>query len=233
MSKPVCVILGAGPGNGQSFAKKFSDEGYEVALCSRDKEKLNRISKDIKNSHIFQYDATDAEGGKKVLRMIKERLGNINVLIYNAGAGQFANIEDATLQGFENAWEINTKGLFVAAKEVIPIMRESGSGNIVIIGATASLRGGANFLPFASAKAAQRSLSQSLARHLGKENIHVSYVVIDGVIGLEKTKENMPDKPDNYFMNADDIAESVYFLTQQPKSAWTFEMDLRPFGENW
>lgn len=233
MSKPVCVILGAGPGNGQSFAKKFSDEGYEVALCSRDEEKLNKISKDIKNSHVFQYDATDVEGSKKVLRMIKERLGNINVLIYNAGAGQFANIDDATLEGLANAWEVNTKGLFVAAKEVIPIMREAGSGNIVVVGATASLRGGANFLPFASAKAAQRSLSQSLAKHLGKENIHVSYVIIDGVIGLERTKENMPGKPDDYFMDPDEIAKSVYFVTQQPKSAWTFELDLRPFGENW
>ncbi len=233
MSKSVCVILGAGPGNGQSFAKKFSNEGYEVALCSRDEEKLVRISKDIKNSHVFQYDATDIEGAKKVLRMIKERLGNINVLIYNAGAGQFANIDDATLEGLEQAWEVNTKGLFVAAKEVIPIMRESGAGNIVVIGATASLRGGANFLPFASAKAAQRSLSQSLAKHLGKDNIHVSYIIIDGVIGLERTKENMPDKPEDSFMNPDEIAESVYFITKQPKSAWTFELDLRPFRENW
>lgn len=233
MHRPVCVILGAGPGNGKAFGKKFSAMGFEVALCSRNVEKLESLSKDIENSQVFEYDATSDESGRKVLRMIKERIGPVNVLIYNAGAGQFANIDGADVNSLQQAWEVNTKGLFVAAKEVLPSMRESGSGNIVVIGATASLRGGANFLPFASAKAAQRSLSQSLARHLGKENIHVSYVIIDGVIGKDTTKENMPDKPDDYFMNADDIAESVYFLTTQPKSSWTFELDLRPYGENW
>lgn len=233
MSKPVCVILGAGPGNGRAFGKKFSSEGYEVALCSRNLEKLERISGEIGNPHIFQYDATDSDGAVKTLRMIRERLGPVRVLIYNAGAGQFANIDGADVNSLQSAWEVNTKGLFVAAKEITPHMRNSGGGNIVVIGATASLRGGANFLPFASAKAAQRSLAQSLARHLGKDNIHVSYVIVDGVIGKEETRKKLSDKPDDFFMKADDIAESVYFLTKQPKSSWTFELDLRPFGENW
>ena len=112
-------------------------------------------------------------------------------------------------------------------------MRAKGEGNIIIIGATASLRGNIGTVPFASAKAAQRSLAQSLAKTLGPENIHVSYVIVDGVIGLERTKKNMSDKPEDFFMNPDHIAESVYFLSRQPKSAWTFELDLRPFGEKW
>ncbi|TMR70082.1 SDR family NAD(P)-dependent oxidoreductase, partial [Streptococcus pseudopneumoniae] len=113
-----------------------------------------------------------------------------------------------------------------------PDLRSSG-GNIVIIGATASLRGGINTVPFASAKSAQRSLAQSLAKSLGPEGIHVCYVIVDGVINLETTRRNMPDKPDDFFMNPDDIADSVYFLTEQKETAWTFELDLRPFGEKW
>jgi len=123
--------------------------------------------------------------------------------------------------------------LFVTVQEVLPDMRKAGGGNIVVSGATASLRGGANAAPFASAKAAQRSLAQSMARHLGPEKIHVSYVIIDGMIDIPYIREMMPDKPTEYFLSPDDIAAAVFHLTQQPPSAWTFELDVRPFGEKW
>ena len=160
-------------------------------------------------------------------------MGSISVLIYNAGAGAFANIDETTIESFQRAWEVNARGLLVVAKQVIPQMRRLQSGQIVIIGATASLKGGANFTPFASAKAAQYNLAQSMARYLGPEKIHVSVVIIDGIIGLERTRKAMPDKPDDYFMRPSDIAESIFFLTQQQSSAQTFELDLRPFGEKW
>ena len=233
MGKKVCAVVGVGPGNGVSIAKKFAEEDYEVALCSRNMEFLENISKDISNSYPFEYDVTDIKAGEKVVSEITEKIGNIDVLVYNAGAGQFANIDKATVDTFQSAWEVNARGLFLAAKAVIPVMRAKGEGNIIIIGATASLRGNIGTVPFASAKAAQRSLAQSLAKTLGPENIHVSYVIVDGVIGLERTKKNMSDKPEDFFMNPDHIAESVYFLSRQPKSAWTFELDLRPFGEKW
>lgn len=233
MSKPVCTVIGVGPGNGVSFAKKFSDEGYDVAICSRNIDFLNKISSDISNTHPYKFDVSSIEDHEKVFSEIQSQLGPVDVVIYNAGAGQFAGIDTATVESFQSAWEVNARGLFSAAKAVIPGMREKGNGNIVVIGATASLRGNVNTLPFASAKAAQRSLAQSLGKILGPENIHVSYVIVDGVIGLETTKKHMPDKPDDYFMDPEEIAESVYFLTQQPKSAWTFELDLRPFGEKW
>ncbi len=233
MSKPVCAVIGVGPGNGVSFAKKFSDEGYDVAICSRNMDFLNKVASEISNTYPFQFDVSNNEEANRVFSEIYEKIGPVDVVIYNAGAGQFAGIDTATVESFQSAWEVNARGLFTAAKALIPGMREKGSGNIVVIGATASIRGNVNTLPFASAKAAQRSLAQSLGKILGPENIHVSYVIVDGVIGLETTKEHMPDKPDDYFMEPDDIAESVYFLTQQPKSAWTFELDLRPFGEKW
>ncbi len=233
MSKGVCVVVGVGPGNGAAIGAQFAANGYRVALCARNKERLNEISGKIKGSRAFSYEVKDAEASSKVFAQIREQVGPVNVLIYNAGAGAFANIDDATLESFQDAWEINCRGLFHTVKEVLPDMRAAGSGNIVIIGATASIKGGANFAPFASAKAAQRGLAQSLARYLGPEKIHVSYVILDGIVNLQRTRQQMPGKPDEFFMEPSQIAETVYFLTQQPSQAWTFELDLRPFSEKW
>lgn len=233
MSKPVCAIVGAGPGNGAAFARKFAAEGHAVALCARNEARLKAFEQDIPGTQAFACDVHDPASIKTAFERIDADLGPVSVLIYNAGAGQFANIDDATAETFQAAWEVNARGLFLAAKAVLDDMRELGGGSIIVIGATASLRGGAGFAPFASAKAAQRSLAQSMARHLGAENIHVAYLIIDGMIDLHRTRAAMPDRPDEDFMQPADIAESVYFLTQQPKSAWTFELDLRPFGEKW
>lgn len=233
MNKPVCVIVGVGSGNGASFARKFASEGYRVAMLSRNMKYLNELADEIPDSKTYQYDVTKIEQTEEVFSRIESEMGTISILVYNAGAGAFANIEDADVESFQRAWEVNAKGLFVVAKKVIPQMRQLGGGSIVIIGATASIKGGANFAPFASAKAAQRSLAQSMARFLDPEQIHVSYIIVDGVIDLDRTRKAMPDKPDDYFINPDDLAESVWFLTQQQPSAWTFELDLRPFGEKW
>ena len=233
MNKPVCAIIGVGSGNGASFARKFAGEGYRVALLSRNMEYLEQLAEEIADSKAYQYDVTKIERSAEIFSRVESEMGAISVLIYNAGAGAFNNIEDADVESFQRAWEVNARGLFVAAKQVIPQMRKLEGGNIVIIGATASLKGGANFTPFASAKAAQRSLAQSMARYLDSEKIHVSYIIVDGVINLDRTRKAMPDKPDDYFINPDHLAESVWFLTQQPSSAWTFELDLRPFGEKW
>lgn len=231
--KGVCAILGVGPGNGAALAEKFSREGYAVALCSRNRERLEQIASGIDNAEVYEYDAHDTEAPQRVFTQISERQGPVDILIYNAGAGVFASIDDATAEEFQAAWEVNARGLFLAAKAVLPDMRAGGGGNIVVIGATASIKANAGFAPFASAKSAQRALAQSMAKHLGPEKIHVSYVIIDGVIDLERAREWLPDKPDDFFMDAGQIAESVYFLTRQPSQAWTFELDLRPYGEKW
>jgi len=231
--KGVCAIVGVGPGNGTALARKFSTEGYKVALCSRNLERLQEIAADIDNASVFQYDVKDVKVPQKVFPQIRDQLGPVNILIYNAGSGKFASIDEATTTEFQDAWEVNARGLFTAVQGVLPDMRASGGGNIVVIGATASIKASAGFAPFASAKAAQRALSQSMAKYLGPEKIHVSYVIIDGVIDLEQTRKWLPDKPDDFFMQADQIAESVYFLTQQSCQAWSFELDLRPHGEKW
>lgn len=233
MNKPVCVIVGVGSGNGVSLSRKFASEGYRVAMLSRNIDYLQELEGEIPGSQAYQYDVTQTDKAAEIFGRIESEMGGISVVVYNAGAGAFANIEEATVESFQRAWEINARGLFVVAQQVIPQMRQIGGGNMVIIGATASIKGGANFTPFASAKAAQRSLAQSMARYLDPEKIHVSYVIVDGIINLERTRKAMPDKPEDYFINPDDLAESVWFLTQQPSSAWTFELDLRPFGEKW
>jgi NAD(P)-dependent dehydrogenase (short-subunit alcohol dehydrogenase family) len=129
--------------------------------------------------------------------------------------------------------EATEADLLACARAALPQLRQHDRGAIMVTGASAAWRGRANTAPFASAKAAQRSLAQSLARQLGPEQIHVAYVVIDGVIDLPRTREKMPDKPDEFFLNPDAIADSVWALVQQDQSAWTFELDLRPFGESW
>ena len=151
MSKPVCVIIGVGPGNGLSFAKRFSKQGYSVALCSRSLERLKEYSNQIEDAYAFEYDVTDVKAAEKVFSEIRERLGPVSVLIYNAGAGEFSNIDRATVESFQRAWEVNARGLFSAAKAALPDLRSSKKSNIVVIGATASLRGGINTVPFASA----------------------------------------------------------------------------------
>jgi NAD(P)-dependent dehydrogenase (short-subunit alcohol dehydrogenase family) len=233
MSKPVCVVVGAGPGNGAAIGARFAAGGYTVALCARDAARLNRIASGIEGASAFTCDVRDPESVAGILNQIAEEFGSLNVLVYNAGAGAFASIDDATLEQFQAAWEVNTRGLFLATKAALPHLRACGGGSIVVIGATASVKGGADFVPFASAKAGQRGLAQSLARYLGPEGIHVSYLVLDGIVNLPVTRERMPDHPDQFFMEPAQIADTVFFLARQPTQAWTFELDLRPFGEKW
>jgi NADP-dependent 3-hydroxy acid dehydrogenase YdfG len=235
MDKPVCAIAGVGPANGASFARKFSAAGYAVALMARSADYVTALAGELDDARGYGCDMRDAEAITATCARIREQMGPVDTLVYNAGSGLFGNIDTVSVAEFEDAWRSNTLGCLVSAQNVIPDMRSAGHGNIIVIGATASVRGGADFLAFASAKAAQRSLAQSMARLLGTEGIHVGYVIIDGVIDTERARamEFFSDKPDDYFLQADDIAEAVYYMTQQQRSAWTFELDVRPFGESW
>ena len=233
MTKPVCVIVGVGPGNGASFARKFRQQGYQLVILARNEAYLAELSRQLDGAPFYSCDVTKVTQVESVFQKILRQFGEVDTLIYNAGAGQFKNVEDTTVEEFERSWQINALGCFVACKQLLPAMIDAGRGNFVVIGATASLRGSAKAAPFASAKAAQRSLAQSMARHLGPKGIHVSYVIVDGVIDLPRTRKHLVEKPDEFFLKPDDIAQSVFTLVRQPRSAWTFELDLRPFGEKW
>ena len=233
MAQPVCAIVGIGPGNGEALTRKFAGEGYQLALCSRTQERIDTLAAATSGAKAFRYDAADPDSAVPIFKQIEDELGPVSVLVYNAGPGEFISFDDTSLEQLRSAWEVNTQGLFCATQAVLPQMRAHGGGDIVVIGATASVRGGAKAAPFAAAKAAQRSLAQSMARHLGPEGIHVSLVIIDGVIDIPSTRKAMPNHEDDYFMAPEAIADSVFALTQQHASAWSFEIDLRPYGEKW
>ncbi len=170
--------------------------------------------------------------GKTMARVAHE-LGPVNVLVHNAAAGafnQFMDVEPATL---ELTFRTNVMSLLHLGQAVVPDMLEAGRGDILVIGNTSAWRGSANFAAFAPTKAAQRILAQSMARSLGPQGIHVAYIVVDAVIDVPWTRKMNPKRPDEFFIQPSDIAESVFLLSQQNPSAWTFEMDLRPFGEKW
>lgn len=233
MNDSVCAVVGVGPGNGAAFARHFAKEGHAVALLARQSDTIGALATELPRARAYSCDVTAPGDIEDSFGAIASELGPIETLVYNAGSGMWGNIEEISAEQLENSWQINTRGLFQATRQVLPAMVEAGRGNIVVIGATASLRGGANFAAFASAKAAQRSLAQSMARHLGPKGIHVSLVIIDGVVDIPRTREMFPDRADDSFLKPEHIADTVYQLTRQPASAWTFEVDLRPATENW
>ena len=176
---------------------------------------------------------TDAASLAAAVAAIRRDLGPVDTLVYNAGSGTWGNLDALEADDLRACLEVNAIGLFAAAKAVVPDMRQAGRGAIVVIGAGAALRGRPGTIAFAAGKAAQRSVAQSLARQLGPENIHVAYVVLDGVVDLETTRARMSDKPPEFFLASAGVAEAVYALAAQDRQAWTFELDLRPFGESW
>ncbi|MFE8071888.1 SDR family NAD(P)-dependent oxidoreductase [Marinobacteraceae bacterium S3BR75-40.1] len=231
--KQTCAIVGIGPGNGRALVKRFTQEGYDVAMLSRDPDYLQEMEQAYPSARGYPCDATEEQAVRQAFQQIEHDLGPVWTLVYNAGAGVFKSAEDCTAEEFEQTWRVNTLGLFNASRAALPQLRQHDQANLMVTGASAAWRGRARTAPFASAKAAQRSLAQSLARQLGPENIHVGYLVIDGVIDLPRTRKMLPDKPDDFFIQADAVADAIWTLCQQPRSGWTFELDLRPFGESW
>ena len=229
MAKPVCAIVGIGPKNGEAFARTFSDKGYALALLSRTTDFSASLAAELGDARAYACDAGDPDSIEAAFTEIADDLGPVDVLVYNAGSGSWKTIEELSVADFTQAFNVNALGAMVAAQQVIPGMKEKGSGNIVFVGATASLRGVPFTAGFAPAKAAQRILAQSMAKHLAPLGIHVSVMIIDGQI----------DDPGGDAANRGtrldprDIAAAAFSLTTQPRSAWSFEIDLRPMNEKW
>ncbi len=233
MSKPVCVVAGAGPGNGAAIARRFALEGYAVALIARSDEFSRELAAGLDGARAYRCDVADPAQVERTFAAIGSDLGVVDILVYNAGSGTWGSVEDVELEAFERAWRVNVLGAFAASRQVIPAMKRKGAGGIIFIGATASRRGAAKTAAFAPAKAAQRSLAESMAKHLGPGGIHVAVVIIDGVVDLPRTRQAMPEKADDFFVKPAAVAEIVWQLTRQDRSAWSFEVDARPFAEKW
>jgi NAD(P)-dependent dehydrogenase (short-subunit alcohol dehydrogenase family) len=234
MNHPVCVVVGVGPGNGAALVRRFAREGYAVAIVSRGAEFTTALATELgAAARSYPCDAADPTALARTFSSIRADLGEVDVLVYNAGSGVWGTVEEISPDALESTWRVNALGALVAAQEVIPAMKSRGQGTIVYIGATASRRGGPRSAAFSSAKGAQRLLAESMARHLWPTGIHVALVVIDGVVDLPRTRERMPDRPDEFFVKPDDVASCVLSIVRQPRSAWSFEVEARPFGEQW
>lgn len=229
----VCVVAGVGPGTGRACVERFARGGYRTAMLARDTERLELLAREIPNSRAFACDVCDPASVKAAFDALRAELGPVDVLIYNAAAGSFQPFMELEPAVLEQNFRTNTMGLLHCGKIAATDMLERGAGAIVITGNTAARRGVPRYAGFAPTKAAQRILGESMARDLGPKGVHVSYLVIDAVISVPWTRERWPDLPDEYFAMPADIAETVWHLAHQPKSAWSFETEVRPFGEKW
>lgn len=232
-NSPVCAVVGIGPGNGAAFARRFAKEGYRVALLARSTGLSESLAKELPGARAIACDVGDAASVDKAFAEIEREMGEVDVVIYNAGRGVWGTVEDITADDFDSCFRINALGALLVAKKVVPAMKKKGRGAFVFVGATASRRGGAKTAAFAPAKAAQRALAESMARHLWPSGVHVALIVLDGVVDLPNTRKQMPYKPDTFFVKPDDMADVAMGLVNQKPSAWSFEVEARPFGETW
>ena len=231
--KKVAVVAGVGPGIGGALAGRFAEAGYAVAMLARNREALDALEREVDGARGYACDVGSAESVARAFAAIRTDLGDADALLYNAGSGVFADVETITPEQFEASWRVNAYGALLCAREVIPAMKKAARGSIVFTGATASRRGMPRTAAFAPAKAAQRSLAESMARSLWPAGIHVSLIIVDGAVDLPRTRQAMPDKPDSYFVKPAAVAETAYQLTCQDRSAWSFEVEARPFAERW
>lgn len=232
-TKPLCVVIGVGFGNGAALVGKFVHAGYRVAMIARSRPVMDELETLFAGCQGFTCDAGDTEALDACLARIAADHGPVEVLVYNAGKGVWGDALAVSPEEFEAAWRTNTLGSYAAARAVLPAMIERGRGTIVFIGATASRRGGAKSVAFAAAKAAQRSLAESLARAFGPAGIHAALIVVDGIVAEPLMLERFKDKPRGFFVEPLDIAEMALMLVRQPRSTWSFELEARPYAEAW
>jgi len=233
MAKRVCIITGVGPGTGSALARRFAAGGYQVALLARTESRLRELAAELPDARAYPCDVADEAKVAATLARVASDVGPASVLIHNAvgGAwGDFLEIEPAVLQ---RNFEINTMALLYLARGVAPAMLRAGEGTILVTGNTSAYRGRANFAGFAPTKAAQRVLAESLARSLGPKGIHVAYLAIDAVIDVPWTRQQLHDKPDEFFAKPSAIADVAFGLAHQDRSAWAFDVVVRPYCEPW
>ena len=233
MDAKVCVVAGVGPGNGTAFTRKFAGGGYRVAMLARTRERLTALEAEIPGSKGYAVDIGDAAAVKATFDRIHADLGPVDVLVHNAAAGAFTSFMETPPEMLEMTLRTNTMSLLHLGQQAAADMLKRGAGAIIVIGNTSAWLGVANYAAFAPSKAAQRILAQSMARSLGPQGVHVAYVVVDAVIDVPWARSVFSDRPDEFFCQPSAIADTVFHLAHQDRSAWSFEVDLRPFGEKW
>lgn len=227
------LITGVGPGTGSAIVRKFATNGYDVAMIARNEERLAQIEAEFPSATAYPVDVADAARFQATLEKITSGFGAPDVVIHNAVSGAFGSFMQIDPTAVELNFRTNVMALLQLARHVAPAMIKSGTGAIIATGNTSAFRGKNNFAGFAPTKAAQRILAESIARELGPHGVHVAYLVIDAVIDVGWTRAALPDAPDDFFIQPSDIADEVWHLTHQPKSARSFNVEIRPFREVW
>ena len=240
-NKQAALVIGAGDATGGAIAKRFAREGLVACVTRRSADKLQPLVEAIRaeggQALGFASDARKEEDVIKLVDNIERDVGPIEVMVFNIGANVPSSILEETARKYFKIWEMACFSGFLAGREVAKRMVTRGRGTILFTGATAGLRGSANFAAFAGAKHALRALAQSMARELGPKGIHVAHVVVDGAIDTEFIRENFPEryalKDQDGILNPEHIAENYWYLHTQPRDAWTHELDPRPWIERW
>ncbi len=232
MAKPVCLITGVGDGTGAALARRFA-ETYRVAMLARNEQRLRSLEDDLAGSRAYFCDVGDLTALEAVVESVRAEMGSPHVLVHNAVSATWNTFLEADVADLERNFRVNTMSLYYLARALAPAMIDAGSGAMVVTGNTAAHRGIASYAAFAPTKAAQRILAQSLARDLGPKGVHVAYVTIDAAIDTPWSRKPNDDKPDDFFAKPVDIAAEVYHVAHQPRSAWSFDVEIRPFGETW
>ncbi|EJM70679.1 SDR family oxidoreductase [Pseudomonas sp. GM55] len=240
-NKKVVLVVGAGDATGGAIAKRFAQEGFVACVTRRSADKLQPLVDAIKadggEAHGFACDARKEEDVIDLVEQIENQVGPIEAFVFNIGANVPCSILEETARKYFKIWEMACFSGFLNAREVAKRMARRQRGTILFTGATAGMRGAAGFAAFAGAKHGIRALAQSMARELGPMNIHVAHIVVDGAIDTDFIRESFPEKyatkDQDGILNPEHIAENYWYLHSQPRDAWTFELDLRPWSERW
>ncbi len=238
-----CLVVGAGDGLGAAVARAFAAEGLHVCLARRPRHlaELEALAQSIREAggaaSAFGLDARSEEELVALIDRIEREVGPLDVVVFNIGANVWFPVTETTTRVYRKVWEMAAFAGFVAGREAARVMTPRGRGTIIFTGASASLRGRAAFSAFAGAKHALRALAQSMARELGPKGVHVAHVVIDGAIDGEFSRERLPDYAAQLdrdeILAPSEIAKNYVWLWRQHRSAWTHELDLRPWTESW
>ena len=239
--KKVVLVIGSGDATGGAIAKRFAREGYVACVTRRSADKLQPLVDEIRadggEAHGFASDARKEEEVAALVEGIERDIGPIEAFVFNIGANVPCSILEETARKYFKIWEMACFSAFLTAQAVARRMVTRERGTILFTGATAGLRGAAHFAAFAGAKHGVRALAQSMARELGPRNIHVAHVVVDGAIDTAFIRDTFPDiyarKDQDGILDPEHIADNYWFLHAQPRDAWTFELDLRPWMEKW
>ena len=239
----VALVIGAGNATGGAIARRFAREGYAAAITrrARNLDELETLAETIRDAggraHAYGVDAREESEMVELLERVERDVGPIEVAVFNVGGNVRFEVTETTVRVYRKVWEMAAFAGFLTGREAARHMVPRGRGTILFTGATASVRGGAGFSAFAGAKHALRALAQSMARELGPKGIHVAHVIIDGAIDTQWIEQMFPErhalKDQDGILKPDHIAENYWMLHQQSRSAWTHELDLRPWLEPW